>query len=500
MYSIADDDCGSRALCGDAVEMLCRQVGFSGAGQVRQDWSRELRSRSSFSRRIVRYIKKRRRIIFAGLLVLVVIGVIAGGLIEVSGRPGPYTSAIDLSYVDTINPIASDSTSLGAQILHLIYHPQGLSRVALTDRISSMVDAAHSYLESASKTVPPYPWGTSSELCTHSLADRYSAVSLFRKGVYGLLGGLYGNSPESASWTLGQLDRARSMVYSSDRLWRDCALQFSRAPGHARLRSSVWNTLQVVTLSPVVSRPINPLHLSISSPSSRSLTGTGKTTPGGVTGGGTVSPTTPSTTVPSSTSTSTTAPASTSTTVPSSTSTGGSTAPHSSTVHPTSSAHPHISMSRSVQVLRWSSAGLNAFVAALAAEGSLTADPSLVISTYSMNPAPLPSSPPGTIDIPPSSSVNLEVVVTDKGNTPISRVALSGSMSCSSCHDGGSVAMVVDRASSSGSDYLNPSGSAGIVFNTLHVSSSGTYRVSIHATSGLPAVSAALQFTLVVGT
>ncbi len=35
MYSIADDDCGSRALCGDAVEMLCRQVGFSGARQLK---------------------------------------------------------------------------------------------------------------------------------------------------------------------------------------------------------------------------------------------------------------------------------------------------------------------------------------------------------------------------------------------------------------------------------------------------------------------------------
>ncbi len=153
-----------------------------------------------------------------------------------------------------------------------------------------------------------------------------------------------------------------------------------------------------------------------------------------------------------------------------------------------------------MQVLRWSSAGLNAFVAALAAEGSLAADPSLVISTYSINPAPLPSSSPGTIDIPPSSSVNLEVVVTDKGNTPISRVRLSGSMSCSSCHSGETVAMVVDRAYSSGSNYLDPSGSVGIVFNTLHVSSSDTYRVSVHATSSLPAVSASLQLTLVVST
>jgi hypothetical protein len=59
--------------------------------------------------------------------------------------------------------------------------------------------------------------------------------------------------------------------------------------------------------------------------------------------------------------------------------------------------------------------------------------------------------------------------------------------------------MVVDRASSSGSDYLNPGGSAGIVFNALHVSSSGTYLVSIHAVSGLSAVSAVLQFTLAVG-
>lgn len=454
---------------------------------MRQDWSRELRSRSSFSVRgkgVVRYIKKRKRIIFTGLLVFIAIGVVAGGLIEVSGRPGPYTDAIDLSYVDTINPIASESNSLGAQILNLIYHPQGLSRVALIDRISSMVDAAHSYLKSASNIVPPDPWGSSSEICTHSLAYRYQAVSLFSKGVYGLLGGLYGNSPESASWTLEQLGRARSMVDSSDQLWRDCVAHLSRAPGHPRLRSSIWSTLQVVTFLPVSSQPItgtghsvasvHPLHLGISSPASRSVTRTGKTVSGGAAGSGTTSITAPVTT---------TAPS------------GAA----GSAKHPAGSGSPRALTKRSVQVLKWSGAGLNAFVAALAAESALAAAPSLAISTYSVNPAPLPSSSSGMVDIPPSSSVNLEVVVADKGNTPIPGVRLSGSISCTNCHNGRTVAMAVDRASSSGSDYLNPGGSAGIVFNALHVSSSGTYLVSIHAVSGLPAVSAVLQFTLAVG-
>ncbi len=466
---------------------------------MREDWSRELRSRSVHGKRVVRYIRKRKRTIFVGLLVLMAIGVIAGGLIEVSGKPGPYTSSIDLSYVDRINPIAGDSNNLGSQILNLIYHPQGLSRVALTNRITSMVDAAHSYLKSASDIVPPYPWGESNEPCTHSLTDRYKAVSLFTKGVYGLLGGLYGNSPQSASWTLEQLGRARSLVHSSDRLWRDCASQLSRAPGHPRLQSSVWSTLQVVTFLPVASQPItgsghsitsgNPSHLGISAPVSHPLTGTGQT----VSGSGTNSTGTAAPTGSAGTTSTTATPGTIGTT-------GTKSANGSGTTHPAGGIYSHVSVRRSVQVIRWSSAGLNAFVAALAADSSLAADPSLVISNYSIDPAPLPPSSPGMIDIPPSSSVNLEVVVANKGNTPIPGVRVGGSMTCISCHSNKIISMTVDRAYSPGNVYLDPSGSSGIIFNVLHVSSSGTYRVSIDAVSALSAVSASLQFTLVVGT
>ena len=196
---------------------------------------------------MLRYLKRRKRPVLVFVLVAMLVGVVAGGLYEVSGKPGPYASSIDLSYASLMQPVARNSSSLGARILDLIYHPQGLSRVAMMDRVENLVQAASTDAAEASNLVPPYPSGRSAQDCSRSLAARFRVTSMFRTGVYGLLGGPIGSSPQSDSSVLSELADAVKLVASSDALWRRCITILHDAPGHAHLQPSIWEMVRVVT-------------------------------------------------------------------------------------------------------------------------------------------------------------------------------------------------------------------------------------------------------------
>ncbi|MHB8262683.1 MAG: hypothetical protein ACYDGY_02900 [Acidimicrobiales bacterium] len=493
---------------------------------MKGEWSPGLGMPTRGRRGVLGYLRKRRRSVLALVSAAVLAGVVAGGFAEVSGKPGPYASSIDLSYASLMQPVARNSSSLGVEILDLIYHPQGLSRTAMMDRVESMMQAASTEARDASNLVPPYPSGGSAQYCIRALTDRAIAASLFRNGVYGLLGGSVGNSSESVSSVLSRLVDASRMVASSDALWRRCAAKLRSSPGRARLQPSVWETVKLTTTS--ASTHSKALGTSSSSSSTTTSTSSRTTT--------TTASTASSSPARSSTTTSTSSSGGLSTSSSRAiTGTGKSIVPGtgsvaSSGVPPRShSSHTATTTGQSsVQVLRWSYAALNAFVAAFVADTTLIAHRSVTISTYALSPSPLPSSTPGTLRIPPASSFSIQVVVGDNGNTYLPGVTVVGYVRCvssgasntttgttgSSANAGtskagncgaagagataGAIRMAVNTGQSPGGASLDPGATVAFNFRPVKVKPSWTYSVSITATSALPGVSSSMQLMLAV--
>ncbi|MCL4433180.1 MAG: hypothetical protein M1399_00130 [Actinobacteria bacterium] len=479
---------------------------------MRGKWHSDLGMTPYGRRGVLRYLKRRKRSVLVFALVAVLAGVVAGGLYEVSGKPGPYASSIDLSYASLMQPVARNSSSLGAQILDLIYHPQGLSRVAMMDRVESLVQATSTDAAEVSNLVPPYPSGGSARYCTRSLAARFRAASMFRTGVYGLLGGPTGSSPQSASSVLSDLADAAKLVAGSDALWRRCVTMLRDASGHARLQPSIWETVRVVTAgstsAPTSSTPNRTTSTSSSTPNR--TTSTTSSTPNRAT------------TTTSSSSSSSTLSTSSSRVL---TSTAKSIVPGAGSAttgvpllsHGSRTSSLAAKRSSRVQVLSWSHAALNAFVAALAADSLLVPHQSVSITTYALSPSPLPSSTSGVLRIPPASSFSVQVVAGDSGNTYLRGVTVSGEIRCVSSGTGsatsssstragqpviggcgGTTRMVAGAGHPPGGVSLDPGGTVAFVFRPVKVKPAWTYSVLVTVHSTLPGVSSRWQFTLAV--
>jgi Bacterial Ig-like domain (group 3) len=121
---------------------------------------------------------------------------------------------------------------------------------------------------------------------------------------------------------------------------------------------------------------------------------------------------------------------------------------------------------------------LTGFVAAMGASGSLAAQPGLAILSAVSVPAPAPGSS-GVLQVPPATSIAVDVVVQDAGNVDEPSVEVTGSLTPTSA----GVATTATVSSRAVGKQLRAGGSVALTLSGLRVAPGLSYQLVISASS-----------------
>jgi hypothetical protein len=190
------------------------------------------------------------------LAVLLVLALLIGGLTQISRQSHAYDVGANRSLAAQGGVLADQSNATAEQVRHLMADMPTQERGTLQADLDGVVRDAATQLTGMTRAAAG-PTGTLGTQLVRVFSDRSRASTMLRGAVDGLLGmhplpvtGAPGADstvpatpgPISATEAATQISAAGTLLQRADRDYRAVQRRLARAPGHARLPSSVWVT------------------------------------------------------------------------------------------------------------------------------------------------------------------------------------------------------------------------------------------------------------------
>ncbi len=171
---------------------------------------------------------------------IVVVVLAASAVAQIGPQSGPYRRSIDRGYVALARPLVAMSNASGQSLESLLRSVATLDRVTLFGRLDALVTDTTSVERLYAAITPPDPTTPAAARCSDAVADRARAVAALRGALEGVLGGRNGLVPVGLAGAITAVTSAGATLHGADLSWAACRRALERAPGSARLPTSVW--------------------------------------------------------------------------------------------------------------------------------------------------------------------------------------------------------------------------------------------------------------------
>jgi len=202
-------------------------------------------------------------VLVSALVVVLGIVVIVGSISSVGKESAPYWRDVDQSYATALGALVGKSNATDTQLRRVVAHMGADTRSRLEASLDTLVATSRSLAREAATFSTPAPAAGAGADITQAMADRARAVADLRRTVNGLLGmaplpdpGAGGvTTTASAGRTLTpasaahELEEVSALLEAADHLYATGRRALARAPGHARLPVSTWESRTVALRS-----------------------------------------------------------------------------------------------------------------------------------------------------------------------------------------------------------------------------------------------------------